>query len=349
MWRAAFRLSAFGAAFCVMTDLSGRKRGGRRDRERENVAEVHLKENQLQDEVEQKELWTRRRDKLDGFLDHQAGSSSAAQGSTGDVDTVHAHGDEAALGFTKRSCNARRNPFMRALYDAVNKGLEDPVYCALKKVMAFQVIHHVAAYVIDRSDGTVLLYKKVSKGKKKSVSHQTCGGCNYPGNFIQRVNSLRLEMMDEFALIPRDCVYSPLVLNGTVLLQIVVVNSIDVKKCWSVESARERVTHFRLCDPEVLTDGNLAQAMKVCDVVGEFVKTPLSEAGNLHWGTRTEDLKSFRLLRRFARWMLDGRHFDEDLYIASDHPDHANDFVDAAVQFPGLIGLMLWADFRLTL
>ena len=194
------------------------------------------------------------------------------------------------------------NPLLRAIHGAVNKSSESLQYGTLKKVMGFNVAKHVATYVIDEQDGTMLLFR--APGKKERPKYQTFGGCDHPSNIIHRINSMRLELMDEMAFIPPPtATFSPLVLQGAALLQVVLVNGIDEKKkCWSPERCRSHLQHVYFADPENVTDAD-RESVKAKQN-GSFERVALTELENIPW--RDCDGHSYRVLARFITHLLAG-------------------------------------------
>ena len=101
---------------------------------------------------------------------------------------------------------------------------------------------HVATYVL--TDTNKLIVNR--SGMKLSAKIKTAGGCNYPNGVPRMVNSLRLELMDEFGLIltPENMLrISPLyILNGprnrSTLLQVVLVREDKLGLLWNPERAR---------------------------------------------------------------------------------------------------------------
>ena len=309
----------------------------RRSRKREALERL---EGVVQQEKETQERERKRRRRtLDGFRRDNAGTPGRSNESA----TGHAHGSGQAASFPEPVEDASTlNPLLAELAKIISKGEGDLGYDALQKVMAFNAIKHVATYVIDKRDNTILLYKKTA-GKKKG-EHTTCGGCDYESNIIQRINSLRLEMMDEMAMIPRQAVFSPLVLNGDVLLQVVLMDGVDETKCWSVEAARDSLHDVHLQDPDNVQPSSLRRARQAS--TGEWVRVSLKERVCDHLKWRTEDFKSFRVLKKLVHTMMEGRdQFVTDLYIAHEHPDYERGY---AFSDPTLVLLRGWGTGRST-
>ena len=59
---------------------------------------------------------------------------------------------------------------------------------------------HVATYVSLESKASLMSYVRKAS-KKKKLERTTFGWCNYPNNLPRMMNSLRLELTDEAALI----------------------------------------------------------------------------------------------------------------------------------------------------
>ena len=106
------------------------------------------------------------------------------------------------------------------------------------------VVKHAAVYVVTTGRMGVI---RVLKKKKQAQSWTAFGGCNYADNVLVRLNSLRLELMDEAALNLkcRNVVsFSPLCIRGDTLLQVVLVSQswFDQAELWCPESVRNQHT-----------------------------------------------------------------------------------------------------------
>ena len=106
--------------------------------------------------------------------------------------------------------------------------------------MSNQCLKHVATYVV--TDQNELVVQRKSSGK------QVLGGCNFANSVIRMMNSLRLESMDEGAVVLTEGTVlriSPLfatVQGGeAVLLQVVLLKSEGAAGLWSPEKARSRL------------------------------------------------------------------------------------------------------------
>jgi len=102
------------------------------------------------------------------------------------------------------------------------------------------VVKHVAVYVVTTDWKLVV---RVKKKKKQAESLTAFGGCDHPTSVLRMLNSLRLELMDEAALIlkHRNVVsFSPLCIRGDTLLQVVLVPQSWVEQAalWCPESVR---------------------------------------------------------------------------------------------------------------
>ena len=109
---------------------------------------------------------------------------------------------------------------------------------------SLEVVRHAAVYVVT-TDGNGVI--RVLKKKKQAASWTAFGGCDYPSGALRRLNSLRLELMDEAALNLkcRNVVsFSPLCIRGDTLLQVVLVSQswFDQAELWCPESVRMQHT-----------------------------------------------------------------------------------------------------------
>ena len=111
---------------------------------------------------------------------------------------------------------------------------------ALAELLLLRIVRHAAVYVVTTGRMGVI---RVLKKKKPARSWTAFGGCNYADNVLVRLNSLRLELMDEAALnLLRENVvsFSPLCIRGDTLLQVVLVSQkwVDQAALWCPESVR---------------------------------------------------------------------------------------------------------------
>ena len=113
---------------------------------------------------------------------------------------------------------------------------------ALEELMLphLHIVKHVAVYVVTTGRMGVI---RVLKKKKQARSWTAFGGCNYLDNVLLRLNSLRLELIDEAALNLKRCnvvSFSPLCIRGDTLLQVVLVSQkwVDQAALWCPESVR---------------------------------------------------------------------------------------------------------------
>ena len=84
----------------------------------------------------------------------------------------------------------------------------------LSVLMSGALFHHVSTYVVTR-DNQIFLQKgsvKINRSSRnRADQYQAFGGCNYASNILHRINSLRLELLDEAAFVPEQgAVWSPL-------------------------------------------------------------------------------------------------------------------------------------------
>ena len=109
---------------------------------------------------------------------------------------------------------------------------------------SLEVVRHAVVYVVT-TDGYGVI--RVVKKKKQVASWTAFGGGDYPNGALRRLNTLRLELMDEAALNLkcRNVVsFSPLCIRGDTLLQVVLVSHewFDQAELWCPESVRHRHT-----------------------------------------------------------------------------------------------------------
>ena len=81
----------------------------------------------------------------------------------------------------------------------------------LKSLFTIVTLEHVATYVVVLENDT-LLCNVLPKTKKKQEERATFGGCKHANNLPRMINSLRLELMDEAALLIRAVSYTHLTL-----------------------------------------------------------------------------------------------------------------------------------------
>ena len=90
----------------------------------------------------------------------------------------------------------QNHPFTSALQSCL--ALPDQAE-TIHEIATWKIVRSVATYVVTH-DGEALLLHKPGKGKN-TKKLRAFGGCDFPNNLFVRMNSLRLELMDEGSLL----------------------------------------------------------------------------------------------------------------------------------------------------
>jgi hypothetical protein len=195
------------------------------------------------------------------------------------------------------------------------------------ELLELQEIEHVASYVLTESGKLCVQEKKAhwlfqsAMFSKASTSRiQSFGGCNYSNSLIRMINSLRLELMDEAAILLNDDTLiraSPLFIRCSsqpTLLQIFLVKDSCVGSLWSAEQAR-KVLGSDTVPPDAAMKDSVAELVKEA---GRCIISMDLEEAKSHPGWRSCDLQSFRLLETFIDELRSGEMKSEMILLPAE-------------------------------
>lgn len=179
--------------------------------------------------------------------------------------------------------------------------------CSVKRInrelfelLDLQEIEHVACYVVTESGKLLVQEKKFNAiFGKVPPRWQSFGGCNFRNSVLRMLNSLRLELADESAILLTNETLlrsSPLLIRCSsqpTLLQVFLVKDRVVNSAWSAERARSALGS-EVVPAEAGLSGNVRDSVrKAGDCV---IAVTMEEARSYsHW--RSCDLESFNMLQ----------------------------------------------------
>ena len=161
------------------------------------------------------------------------------------------------------------HPLLRSMYEMF---IASPR--GLKSLFTIVTLEHVATYVVVLENDT-LLCNVLPKTKKKQEERATFGGCNHANNLPRMINSLRLELMDEAALVilegDEDAYFHDLCVVGDCLVQVVVLKELPATGLFCPEKARQNDEFCKMMDN--LHEARTAQPTLVAAAAKEFAVT----------------------------------------------------------------------------
>ena len=136
------------------------------------------------------------------------------------------------------------HPLLQSMYD-----MHKESRAGLESVFNKTPFKHVATYVVVLSKAALLCNVVPKTKKKKQEERAAFGGCSSANNLFRMINSLRLELMDEAALLilegDKDAYFHDLCVVEESLVQVLVLKDLPATGVFCPEKARQS---YKFCN-----------------------------------------------------------------------------------------------------